>query len=67
MHLLMLALLSAGTVQRTELPVSFLRDPIPLSAAEKTMEIRPKTKWGNVTGGENVRFVVGGQAFGWSF
>lgn len=37
------------------------------SAAEKTIEILPETRWVNVTGGEHIRFVIGDRAFGWAF
>lgn len=60
-------LLSACAAQRTELPITFLGDPIPHEEAEISIEIRPETKWVNVTGGETVRFVVGEKAFGWAF
>lgn len=64
---LILALLPACTLPRAEVPVSFLGDPVPPSATEKTIEILPQTRWVNVTGGENIRFVVGNREFGWAF
>lgn len=60
-------LLSACAAQRGELPVSFLGSSIPETAAEKTIEIHPETKWVNVDGGETYRFVIGDKAFGWAF
>ncbi len=63
--LLSLVLLSACAIQRAEVPVSFLGDPIPEFAAEKTIEILPETKWVNVTGGENIKFVIGDKSFSW--
>lgn len=65
--LMTLALLSACVAQRAEVPVSFLGDPIPEAAAEKTIEILPQTKWVNVTGGENIRFVIEDKSFAWVF
>ena len=67
MHLLIVTVLSACAAQRAEVPVSFLGSPIPEAAGEKTIAIRPETKWVNVKGGETYRFVVGDKAFGWAF
>lgn len=60
-------MLSACTDPFAETPVALLGDPIPLTAAERTIEILPETKWVNVVGGENIKFVVGDQSFAWSF
>lgn len=48
-------------------PVKLLGDPAPDAAATQSIEIRPDTKWVNVTGGDIVKFVVGGQSFAWAF
>lgn len=64
---LILPLLASCAAHRSEQPISFFGDPIPHEEAEITIEIRPQTKWVNVTGGETVRFVVGDKAFGWAF
>ena len=59
--------LSACTHFNNEPAVSFLGDPAPDTAATQIIEIRPDTKWVNVTGGEIVKFVVGGKSFAWAF
>jgi hypothetical protein len=48
-------------------PQSLLGDPVPSSAAERTVVLGPNTAYVNVTGGEVVKFVVGGKAFAWDF
>ena len=53
----------AGSLPRIDL----LGDPIPVSAAARTIVITPDTKYVNVTGGETVRFVVGDKSFAWNF
>jgi hypothetical protein len=45
------------------LPTWLVGDPAPQSAATRTIWITPDTKWVNVTGGDVIRFVVGGQEF----
>lgn len=60
-------LLSACAHLNREPAVSFLGDPAPDTAATQTIEIRPDTKWVNVTGGDIVRFVVDGKSFAWAF
>lgn len=65
--LLIPMLLSACTDPPPEVPIELLGDPIPVTAADKTIEILPETKWVNVVSGENIKFVVGDQAFGWAF
>ncbi len=47
--------------------VDLLGDPVPLTAASRTIVIDPATKYVNVTGGETVKFVVGDKAFAWNF
>jgi hypothetical protein len=37
------------------------------SAALSTVIITPDTRWVNITSGDTVRFVSGGQAFAWTF
>src|SRR5579864_3743296 len=53
----------AGSLPRIDL----LGDPIPESAAIRTIVITPDTKYVSVTGGETVRFVVGDKSFAWNF
>jgi hypothetical protein len=50
-----------------EPPIDFLGAPAPPVAAERTIVIRPDTRWVNVTGGETIRFVVGDKSFAWAF
>ena len=59
--------LSACSIQRADLPASFLGGPMPSEEADRTIEIFPHTKWVNVTGGEIIRFVMDGKDFGWTF
>lgn len=47
--------------------VDLLGDPAPLSAATRTVVIKPATRYVNVTGGEIVRFVAGDKSFAWNF
>ena len=61
------ALLSACAQYGTERPSSFFGAPAPVAAASQTLVIGPDTKWVNVTGGEIVRFDVGGKSFAWAF
>lgn len=65
--LLIPAMLSACTDPFAEPPIALLGDSISPTAAERTIEIFPETKWVNVVGGENIKFVVGDQSFGWAF
>jgi hypothetical protein len=44
-----------------------LGTPVPPSAATRTVSLTADTRYVNVTGGDVVRFVGGGQEFGWSF
>lgn len=37
------------------------------TAAERTIEIKPKTKYVNVVDGETVKFAVDGKEFSWHF
>lgn len=60
-------LLCACAYQYAEPPIAFLGDSAPLTAATKTIVIRPDSKWVNVTGGDTVKFVVGDKAFAWAF
>ena len=60
-------LLSACAHFNAEPPLSLLGDPAPDTAAAQTIEIRPDTKWVNVTGGDIVKFVVGQKSFAWAF
>lgn len=53
----------AGSLPRIDL----LGDPIPVSAATRTIVITPATKYVNVTGGETVRFIAGDKSFAWNF
>lgn len=64
---LVVALLSACTHRNVDWPVAFLGDPAPVTAATKTVVIRPDTRWVNVTGGDIVKFVVGDKSFAWAF
>lgn len=59
--------LSACAHINTAPSAKFLGDPAPDVAATQTIEIRPDTKWVNVTGGDIVKFVVGGKSFAWAF
>ena len=42
-------------------------DPVPDSAATKTIVIDSGTQYVNVTGGEVIKFVDGGKSFAWNF
>ena len=42
-------------------------DPVPDSAATKTIVIKPDTSYVNITGGEVVKFVEDGKSFAWNF
>jgi hypothetical protein len=44
-----------------------LGTPVPPAAATRTVALTPGTHYVNVTGGDVVRFVGGGQEFAWSF
>jgi hypothetical protein len=48
-------------------PADLLGTPAPALAAQRTIFIRPDTRFANVTGGEIVRFVYGEREFAWSF
>jgi hypothetical protein len=59
---------SAASACTVEQPLSFLGTAVPVqSPADETIVISDATRYVNVTGGETVRFVVGGHAFTWSF
>lgn len=47
--------------------LDLLGDPAPVTAANRTIVIKPDTDHVNVTGGEIVKFSVGDQAFAWNF
>ncbi|MDB5763463.1 MAG: hypothetical protein JWQ21_2458 [Herminiimonas sp.] len=47
--------------------VDFFGNPVPASAAQRTVTIKPDTKYVNVQGGEIIKFVVGDKAFAWDF
>jgi hypothetical protein len=66
-HIAAVILLSACGHLNPEVPVSFLGDPVPVEAASSTIVVQSDTKWVNVTGGDIVRFDVGGKSFAWSF
>lgn len=59
--------LSSLSASALETPVRLLGDPAPPEAAQYAIAITPSTRWVNVTGGEIVRFDVGGKSFAWSF
>ena len=62
------AVLLAGCAHGTpDWPVALLGDPVPVGAAMQSIVIRPDTQWVNVTGGDVVRFDVGGKSFAWAF
>ncbi|HYD96628.1 MAG TPA: CzcE family metal-binding protein [Noviherbaspirillum sp.] len=61
------ALLSACAGLAADPPLALLGDPAPESAATQTIVLQPQSRWVNVTGGDTVRFVVGGKAFAWTF
>lgn len=44
-----------------------LGETVPTTAATRTIVINPNTKYVRVQSGETVKFVVGGQEFGWQF
>jgi hypothetical protein len=60
---LSLTALSSTATTRLDL----LGDPAPDTAAERTIRITPDTKYVNVTGGQVVKFDVGGKTFTWHF
>lgn len=44
-----------------------LGETVPTTAATRTIVINPNTRFVRVQSGETVKFVVGGQEFGWQF
>lgn len=48
-------------------PRGLLGDAAPDTAAERTIKITPDTRYVNVTGGQVVKFDVGGKTFTWHF
>jgi hypothetical protein len=60
-----LSLTACSSIATTDLDL--LGDPAPDSAAERTITIRPDTRYVNVQGGQVVKFDVGGKAFTWHF
>lgn len=58
---------TAPTLIATPLQTDFLGEQAPASAAERTIPIGADTKYVNVTEGETVQFVVGGQTITWDF
>lgn len=50
-----------------ELPLKFLGDPGSTGTATQTINIKPGTKYVNVTSGQTVKFVVGDKSFAWNF
>lgn len=63
-----LAVLSAcGTMPQSSVNTNLLGDPAPVTAATRTIVIDPGTTHASVIGGEVIRFMIGGQAFAWSF
>jgi len=71
LRLLLAATLLTGTAlaanAQTAAPDFFLGTAIAASEGRRTIEIGPGTRWVNVLQYESVRFVVGGQSFGWRF
>lgn len=61
---LLLGLLSCSTLPRPDL-YGFAVDPA--TPALRTIVITPATQHVNVTGGDSIRFDVGGKAFAWNF
>lgn len=63
-----LAMAATGcSALNTSQPLALLGDPAAISAAERTIVIRPGTRHVNVTGGEIIRFDIGQQSFAWHF
>jgi hypothetical protein len=59
---------NAASACTVEQPLGFLGNAVPVqSPADETIVISDTTRYVNLTGGETVRFVVGGQAFTWRF
>lgn len=44
-----------------------LGTPVHDGSADRTIVLGADAKWVNVTGGETIRFVVGGKSFSWRF
>lgn len=44
-------------------PSDQMGDIVPSSGADRTIQIQPNTRWVNVSEGETVRFIEGGQEF----
>ncbi|HEY8608193.1 MAG TPA: CzcE family metal-binding protein [Noviherbaspirillum sp.] len=65
--LIAFGLLTGCAYRPAEVPVSLLGQPIPVTAAQKTIVIHPDTRSVRVTGGDMVRFVVGDKSFSWAF
>lgn len=62
--------LSALTFSAAAAPtyrVDLLGDPAPPTAATRTVEITPDTRYVNVEGGDTVQFLVGDKTFTWHF
>lgn len=64
---LCLAASSAFAQSRSTTRLDLLGDPAPLSAAQRTIVIKPDTRYVNVTGGEIIQFQAGDQRFAWQF
>lgn len=47
--------------------LDLLGSAAPVSAAARTIVIKPDTRYVNVTGGETIRFVAGEKSFAWHF
>jgi hypothetical protein len=62
-----LALLAACTSGPVQQHADLLGMAIPASAAVHSVVITPGTRRVNATGGDTVRFVAGGNEFGWDF
>ena len=59
--------IACSTSFAADLPLKFLGDPGSTGTATQTINIKPGTKYVNVTSGKTVRFVVGDKSFAWNF
>jgi len=63
----LLGSVSACAAHAASVPVDLLGAVVPTSAAERTVRIQPDTHYVDVSYGETVRFVAGGQTFAFDF
>lgn len=65
--LTMAALTGVMSAHAATIPVDLLGDVVDTAQATRSIDIQPSTRYVNVTHGEIVRFVAGGQTFAFNF